>query len=416
MVARWRPIRLLAGVLLFAACQDAAAPTPPTRAADVLRTPLVAQPATQDYIVVLRDTERDVVGTSTRLAALEGTGVKVHWEHALKGFLVKLTPGAAAAMARAPEVTLIEPDSRVTMTATQAPTPSWGLDRIDQRLGLDHSYTYNNTGAGVDAYIFDTGILWNHTEFVGRVGNGYSAFADNIGTSDCNGHGSHVAGIVGGTTYGVAKQVTLHPVRVLDCFGIGFASSVISGINWMITDATAPAVANMSLAGVANPVLDQAVANAVAAGIVLVVSSPNANADACFYSPARAASAITVNASDNLDNQLPYSGYGTCTDLFAPGASITSAYIGGRSAFAVATGTSQAAPHVAGAVALYLSANPGATTAQVAQALVGNATPNRIFNAGLGSPNRLLYMGFIGVAVLPPAPTAQRIAFTSWQN
>jgi subtilisin family serine protease len=316
---------------------------------------------------------------------------------------IELPAAAARALANVPSVALVEQDQMMTASATQS-NPTWGLDRIDQHiLPLSSSYTYNSTGAGVTAYIIDTGILFAHSEFGGRASTGVDEITVGGTAADCNGHGTHVSGTVGGATYGVAKSVSLVAVRVLDCGGSGPNSGVIAGVDWVTADHRAhpgsQAVANMSLGGSASTTLDQAIANSVAAGVTYGVAAGNGNflgiaQNACNYSPSREPSAITVSATDASDTKASWANYGTCVDIFAPGVSITSSwYTGGTNTI---SGTSMATPHVVGAAALYLQANPGATPAQVAAALTGNATLSVVKSGGSGSPNRLLYTGFIG--------------------
>ncbi len=339
------------------------------------------------YIVTVADSARPA-------AVAHGRGVvpEVVMTHAINGFVATLTPAQVARLNADPNVNSIEPDRVVGITATQA-NATWGLDRIDQAsLPLNTQYVYNATGTGVTAYIIDTGILRTHVEFGSRVGVGYSAVKDRYKTSDCNGHGTHVAGTVGGTTYGVAKGVTLIPVRVLNCRGSGTTSGVIAGINWVIENhaANVPAVANMSLGGGASSSLDAAVANAVADGVTFVVAAGNSNADACAYSPARAPSAITVGATTSTDARASYSNYGSCLDIFAPGTAITSAWYTSTTATNTISGTSMAAPHVAGVAALLLETDTAATPATITSRLLAQATPGKVTNPGVGSPNLLL--------------------------
>ncbi len=339
------------------------------------------------YIVTVADGARPA-------AVAHGRGVvpEVVMTHAINGFVATLTPAQVARLNADPNVNSIEPDRVVGITATQA-NATWGLDRIDQAsLPLNTQYVYNATGTGVTAYIIDTGILRTHVEFGSRVGVGYSAVKDRYKTSDCNGHGTHVAGTVGGTTYGVAKGVTLIPVRVLNCRGSGTTSGVIAGINWVIENhaANVPAVANMSLGGGASSSLDAAVANAVADGVTFVVAAGNSNADACAYSPARAPSAITVGATTSTDARASYSNYGSCLDIFAPGTAITSAWYTSTTATNTISGTSMAAPHVAGVAALLLETDTAATPATITSRLLAQATPGKVTNPGVGSPNLLL--------------------------
>ncbi len=370
------------------------------------------------FIVVLHDvTAREATApvetaevTASRLAASVDGEILYVYDAALNGFAVRVPPGeeisAATTLEGDPKVDYVEPDrvARVVEADGTQTGATWGLDRIDQAsLPLNSTYIYPNTGAGVHAYIIDTGVLITHTQFTGRIGTGFSAIGSSQNYVDCNGHGTHVSGTVGGTTYGVAKQVTIHPVRVLDCSGSGSNSGVIAGVNWVTANRQLPAVANMSLGGGASSALDTAVANSIAAGVTYAIAAGNDNQNACNYSPARTAAALTVGATTSTDARASYSNYGTCLDIFAPGSSITSAWYTGSSAKAVLNGTSMATPHVAGAAALYLAANPSASPAQVAQALTGGATLNKVTSPGTGSPNRLLYVGFIGGGTSPTA-------------
>jgi len=346
---------------------------------------------------------------------IRGQGRLKHlYEHALKGFSVRLSEEEAAELADDYRVEYVEEDGEVSLDATQS-SPTWGLNRIDQRdLPLDTVYTYNQTGTGVHAYILDTGLRATHVQFAGRVGNGYTAIADGGGTNDCHGHGTHTAGTVGGTTHGVAKNVTIHPVRVLSCTGSGTTSGVVAGINWVTANQVKPAVANMSLGGGASSSLDTAVANSVAAGVTYAVSAGNSATDACTQSPARTPSALTVGATTSADAQASYSNFGTCLDLYAPGSSVTSAYYTSDTATATMSGTSMASPHVAGAAALYLETNPTATPAMVGQAIVALASQNKVTGAGAGSPNLLLHSLFAGGT--PADQTAPQTWITSPVN
>jgi subtilisin family serine protease len=357
------------------------------------------------YIVVLNDNASDVDADAQDLAG-KHAGVKDKvYRSALKGFSVKMKEADAAKLALDPRVKYIEEDGYVRNWATQTGA-TWGLDRVDQRdLPLSTTYTYDRTGAGVKAYILDTGILATHVDLAGRVISGYDAVGG--GTTDCNGHGTHVSGTVGGTTWGVAKNVTLVAVRVLDCAGSGTWAGVVAGIDWVTADHAAgqPAVANMSLGGAVNTSVNDAVTRAVADGVVFAVAAGNeTGSDACTRSPASTPTAITVASSTDTDARSSFSNIGTCVDIFAPGSSITSAWYTSTTATNTISGTSMATPHVCGAAALYLEANPTATPAQVAAALTSSATPNKITDAGAGSPNLLLYTLFGGAPPPPPPP------------
>ena len=316
----------------------------------------------------------------------------------------------AAKLAADPRVQYVEEDSVVTIDTTQTGA-TWGLDRIDQRnLPLDGNYTYNTTASNVHAYIVDTGILTSHSQFGGRASVGVDEVGDGQNGIDCNGHGTHVSGTVGGSTYGVAKGVSLVAVRVLNCQGSGTNSGVIAGVNWVAQNAIKPAVANMSLGGGASQALDDAVTGAVNAGVVFCVAAGNGDSlgnpqDACTTSPARAAAAITVSATDNTDTKASWANYGTCVDIFAPGVNITSSWYSSTTATNTISGTSMATPHTCGAAALYLAGNTTATPAAVASALTTNATSGVVKSPGTGSPNRLLYTAFIGGGGGTPAPT-----------
>ena len=349
------------------------------------------------YIVMFDDAapQAEAVDASAgQLAKRYGGAVEQTFTSSARGFAATdLSSAEAHRLAADPAVAYVEQDRTVTMSATQT-DPTWGLDRIDQRsLPLSGSYGYADGGSGVTAYILDTGIRTSHKQFAGRASNGYDFVDKDKVAQDCQGHGTHVAGTVGGATYGVAKNVKLVGVRVLDCRGSGSYSQIIAGVDWVTKNAAKPAVANMSLGGSTSKALDNAVRRSIASGVTYVLAAGNENTDACGKSPARTPEAITVGATDNKDRRASFSNYGKCLDIFAPGVSIVSASRSGDSAKTTMSGTSMAAPHVAGAAAAYLAGQPDASPAQVQQALVDNATTGKVTADRGGSPNKLLYTG-----------------------
>lgn len=347
------------------------------------------------YIVILNKDIGPAKDFAQNIAKQHGGRILQSYDSALKGFAIYLpdTAGTAfiEAMKKNPQVLSVENDTVVNIDATTQTNPDWGLDRIDQKaLPLNSTYSYSQTGTGTTAYIVDTGILSTHQEFSGRVLNGYTAISDGNGTTDCNGHGTHVAGTVGGTTYGVAKNVKLVPVRILGCDGSGASSNVIAGLDWILKNGSKPAVVNMSLGGAPSSSLDSAVENLYNNGYVMVVAAGNSNTDACTSSPARTSNAITVAATDNTDTRASYSNYGSCVDIFAPGSQINSSWIGSNTATKVLNGTSMATPHVAGVVAELLQSTPTASPQTITSNLLNQATSDVVKNPS-GSPNRLLY-------------------------
>ncbi|NEC92167.1 S8 family peptidase [Streptomyces sp. SID12501] len=345
------------------------------------------------YLVTLKDSAGFQAASSKgkALATRYGAEVEQTYKSALNGYATEMTETEAKRLAADPAVAKVVQNKTLHINDTQS-SPTWGLDRIDQAdLPLDSAYTYpSSAGSGVTAYIIDTGVRITHTNFGGRASYGYDAIDGDTSADDGNGHGTHVAGTVASTTYGVAKAAKIVAVRVLDDSGSGTTAQVVAGIDWVTTNHVSPAVANMSLGGDADSVLDEAVANSIASGVTYAVAAGNDNITASSNSPARVASAITVGASTSADARASYSNYGSAVDIFAPGSSITSTYNTSNTATTSLSGTSMASPHVAGAAAVYLGENPSATPAQVATALTSAASSGTLTSVGTGSPNLLL--------------------------
>lgn len=360
-------------------------------------------PIRGQYIVVFKDTVEDPQGELRSLNRGGGMKVKFVYDSALKGFAAEIPDAAVNALRNNPRVDYIEQDQWFSIQATQTAVPSWGLDRVDQTNNtFNTTYNYSHDGSGVTAYVIDTGIRATHQEFrnaagASRVQAGYAAITG--GTADCNGHGTHVAGTIGGTTVGVAKNITLVPVRVLDCAGSGTASAMVAGINWVITNAKGKiAVANMSISGGASSTVDKAVQNAIKTGIVFTVSAGNNNKDASLYSPARVAEAITVGATSNTDTRASFSNYGARVDIFAPGASIYSAWYSGDTTYRTSSGTSMASPHVAGAVALLLQETnlsvASTTPGTIQSRLLADSETDLTLNTS-GNPNNFVNTNYL---------------------
>ncbi|BAL91773.1 putative subtilase-family protease [Actinoplanes missouriensis 431] len=355
--------------------------------------------ATGRYVVTLQHQ-----GQVSTLSAAPGR--VLHRFAGYPGFTAEMTAAEARRLATDPAVRFVEPDRVLRLTGAQK-NPAWGLDRSDQRgRSLSKSYQPSADGDTVHAYVIDTGIRTSHQQFGGRASYGYDFVGRDSRADDCNGHGTHVAGTIGGSTYGVAKKVKLVSVRVLDCEGSGSLSDVIDGIDWVTAHAVHPAVANMSLGGDWSPALDSAVTRAITSGVTFVAAAGNENSDASLGSPSGVPEAITVAASDRKDKRAPFSNWGRAVDLFAPGVDITSATAAGNTATATWSGTSMAAPHVAGAAALLLDASPGLTPAQVRNQLVANATKGKV-SSRAGAPDRLL---FVPAPPKAPAITTSRTA------
>jgi subtilisin family serine protease len=385
----------LVGVPSATAAPDSGAVGEVRMAAD----PAKAMP--NSFIVVLKDDGKTGVQAAAGIAAKHGVSAKFTYTAALKGFATQTSLEQARRIAADPAVAYVEQDQIAsTQVFVQPNPPSWGLDRIDERsLPLDMKYHYPNTAPRITAFIIDTGIRFTHQEFGGRAVLGIDTVGDGQNGNDCHGHGTHVAGTVGGRSVGVAKQVRLVAVRVLNCAGSGSFAGIIAGVDWVTTQALTTrilGVANMSLGALGTSVaLETAVTNSIAANVHYSIAAGNSNTDACNFTPARTPRATTLGATDITDTRAAFSNFGTCVDLFGPGVAIYSAWASADNAYNTISGTSMASPHAAGTAALWRQRFPADNADQVAAALVANATPGVVTNPGAGSPNLLLFMGMI---------------------
>lgn len=406
-----RPAHVLA-VLSAALATGLVVATPPAQSQAV--EPSLGASERGTYVVVHDDQRLTAVESrreARELVAAHGGEIERHYGHSLDGFAAELSLAEAAAIAADPAVDHVEPVHRLHAQDVDPGPGNWGDDRVDQRdLPLSGTFEYPaDAGRNAHVYVVDTGINASHQEFAGRVGVGIDLVDNDGSPSDCNGHGTHVSGTAVGSRYGVARLATVHAVRVLDCLGEGFTDDLIAGLDWIRANASRPAVVNLSLGcdqPCVTPAVDTSVANLIASGIPVVQSAGNTHTDACLYRPSQAAGTITVGASTISDSVADFSNYGGCVDIWAPGAGIVSADDTGVDAAVSYSGTSMAAPHVTGAAALYLSANPSAPSAQVWNAIIANATVGRLSGLDASSPNRLLFTGFLlpQDPVPPPPP------------
>jgi subtilisin family serine protease len=392
------------------------------------------------YIVRFSD-RADVRAEMGLIKSINGTVVR-QFTRVLSGVEARLSPAQAECLALRPGVLSVEPNGQVYASAVARDSeasateweldgnshgtgnPPWGLDRIDQRsLPLSGGFTAPSSASGITVFIVDTGIRQDHVDFQGRVGPGFTAIDDGTGTSDCNGHGTHVAGTTGGHIYGVAKSVQLIPVRVLGCNGSGTVAGVIAGLDWIAEQGEAPAIVNMSLGGSANASLDAAVANLASRGFLVVVAAGNASADACNYSPARVAEALTVGSSDVSDSMSSFSNSGPCVDIFAPGSSVVSTWNTSSTATASLSGTSMASPHVAGVAAVMLAGTTALSPLEVGERIKATATAGMLTGLTSATANSLVFLGAgtpSSGATVPAAPTsvsavaARKAAEVTW--
>lgn len=395
--------------------------TPQNQGAESPTQPLLENlDEVNDYIVVLKQNPSQLKATAVEAKALVKSSLQklqdrhqlssaVHeFSAALHGGVYHIDGHRAKELAKEDNVAYIEKDQIIRVSAVQS-NVTWGLDRIDQlALPLDKNYNYSTDGAGVNAYIIDTGILNTHQDFEGRASSGFDFVDNDADATDCNGHGTHVSGTIGSKSYGVAKKVKLIGVRVLDCGGSGSYAGVIAGVDWVTANHKKPAVANMSLGGPISQALEEAIANSIKAGVTYALAAGNENQSACLGSPARMKEAIKVGSTTHTDVRSSFSNYGECMDIFAPGSDILSTWDTSNTATNTISGTSMATPHVAGVLALYIGKNPGSSPAQVKAALLAGSVSGKVSSAGAGSPNRLLNMAFLGT-VNPPLPPIDEV-------